>query len=122
MDGLRDWVANNIEYRYDSNVYGGEHWQLPKETIQRRTGDCEDYSILLCSLLRADGWNYDSVYVTVGEKDGSYHAWVKIIWSGIHYGIEPQADGWSTLIGDFLSLSGYTAEHKFNDVTFALTS
>ncbi|XHH10001.1 MAG: transglutaminase domain-containing protein [Candidatus Bathyarchaeia archaeon] len=118
---LRDWVANNIEYRYDSNVYGDEYWQLPKETVQKRTGDCEDFSILLCSLLRADGWDVNSVYVMVGEQNGSYHAWVQIIWAGIHYGIEPQADGWSTAIGDFLTLSGYAAEDKFNDASYRIT-
>ena len=115
---LRDWVADNVKYTTESTVHGGEYWQLPKETIQRRTGDCEDFSLLLCSLLRADGWSTDSVYVVVGEKDGGYHAWVKIIWSGIEYGIEPQANGWSTLIGDWLILSGYDAEYMFNDGRF----
>jgi hypothetical protein len=116
---IRDWVADNVEYRYDSAVYGeDEHWQLPKETIQKRTGDCEDFSILLCSLLRADGWEVDSVYVMMGEQNGSHHAWVQIIWGGIHYVIEPQANGLSTVIGDFFSLSGYDAENKFNDASY----
>jgi hypothetical protein len=116
---LRDWVSNNVKYKYDSDVHGEEdYWQLPKETIQLRTGDCEDYAILLCSLLRADGWSSNSVYVIVGEQNNNYHVWVKIIWSGIEYGIEPQQNGWSTLIGDYLSLSGYEAKYAFNDVTF----
>lgn len=119
---LRDWVGNNIEYKYDSEVYGKEHWQLPKETIQRRTGDCEDYAILLCSLLRADGWDSNSVYVILGEKSNSYHGWVKIIWNGIEYGIEPQQNGWSTLLLDFLSLSGYNAKYMFNDKVFGSAS
>lgn len=115
---IRDWVGNNINYRYDSEVYGEEHWQLPKETIQRSTGDCEDFAILLCSLLRADGWSTSDVYVIVGENDGVYHGWVKIIWEGIGYGIEPQVNGWGTFLGDFLSLSGYNAEYAFNDLRF----
>jgi predicted transglutaminase-like cysteine proteinase len=116
---LRDWVGDNIQYRYDSSSYSqNDYWQLPKETISRRTGDCEDFSILLCSLLRADGWSANNAYVVVGEKDGSYHAWVQIIWNDIEYNIEPQADGWSTLLGDYFSLSGYSAEHKFNDYQF----
>jgi hypothetical protein len=114
---IRDWVGNNIQYTSDLED-GGEHWQLPKETIQRRTGDCEDFAILLCSLLRADGWSTSNVYVIVGEKDGGYHAWVKIIWQGIGYGIEPQANGWGTFLGDFLSLSGYNAKYAFNDYRF----
>jgi len=119
---IRDWVGNNIKYRYDSEVYGGEHWQLPKETIQRRTGDCEDFAILLCSLLRADGWSTSNVYVIIGEKDGGYHGWVKIIWEGIGYGIEPQVNGWGTFLGDFLSLSGYDAKYAFNDYRFGAAS
>lgn len=120
---IRDWVGNNIKYRNDSEVHGSrDYWQLPKETIQRRTGDCEDYAILLCSLLRADGWDTNSVYVILGEKDGNYHGWVKIIWEGIGYGIEPQADGWSTFLGDFLHLSGYNAEYAFNDLRFGAAS
>lgn len=36
---LRDWVGNSITYKYDSNVHGvDEYWQLPKETIELRTG------------------------------------------------------------------------------------
>lgn len=120
---IRDWVGNNLNYRNDSEVHGSrDYWQLPKETIQRRTGDCEDYAILLCSLLRADGWSSSNVYVIVGEKDGGYHGWVKIIWEGIGYGIEPQANGWGTFLGDFLSLSGYNAEYAFNDVKYGAAS
>jgi predicted transglutaminase-like cysteine proteinase len=119
---LRDWVGNNIQYSYDSSSHGqNEYWQLPKETLNLRTGDCEDFSILLCSLLRADGWSPNNAYVIVGESNGSYHAWVRIIWSGIEYNIEPQANGWNTLLGDFLSLSGYTAEYRFNDSQFGNT-
>ena len=29
--------------------------------------------------------------------------------------IEPRANGWATLLGDLLALSGYTARYKFND-------
>jgi hypothetical protein len=120
---LRDWVGNNIDYRDDSTVHGKtEFWQLPKETLQLRTGDCEDFSILLCSLLRANGWSANDVYVVVGENDGSRHAWIKINLGLLGwYNIEPQANGWYTLIGDYLSLSGYTAIGYFNDLQFHWT-
>jgi len=115
---LRDWVGNSITYQYDSNVHGvNEYWQLPKETLQLKTGDCEDYAILLCSLLRADGWSPNDVYVVLGKNSNDeYHAWVKINLGVLGwYNIEPQQNGWSTLIGDFLSLSGYEAVCYFND-------
>ncbi len=116
---LRDWVGSNIHYEYDSDVHRkAEYWQLPRETISLGTGDCEDFSILLCSLLRADGWSSDNAFVVVGKNGGSYHAWVRIIWNGLEYNLEPQFNGLGTLFGDFESLSGYTMENKFNDVRF----
>jgi hypothetical protein len=116
---LRDWVGNNIQYRSDPEIHGEkEYWQFSNETIQLRTGDCEDFSILLCSLLRADGWPPDNVYVIVGEQNNQYHAWVRIIWNDIEYSIEPQANGFAVIGGDILSLSGYTAKYYFNDEKF----
>jgi len=116
---LRDWVGNNIQYRSDSEIHGErDYWQFPNETIQLRTGDCEDFSLLLCSLLRADGWSPDSVYVIVGEQNNQYHAWVKVIWNDIQYNIEPQGNGFAIAFGDPLSLSGYNAKYYFNDEKF----
>jgi predicted transglutaminase-like cysteine proteinase len=116
---LRDWVGNNIQYRSDSEIHGErDYWQFPNETIQLRTGDCEDFSLLLCSLLRADGWSLDSVYVIVGEQNNQYHAWVKVIWNDIQYNIEPQGNGFAIAVGDILTLSGYNAKYYFNDEKF----
>jgi len=116
---LRDWVGNNVEYRGDPEIHGErEYWQFSNETIQLRTGDCEDFSILLCSLLRADGWSPDSIYVIMGEKNNQYHAWVRLIWNDIQYNIEPQGNGFATVFGDILSLSGYNAKYYFNDKRF----
>jgi hypothetical protein len=123
---LKDWVANSITYKYDSNVHGVEdYWQLPKETIELRTGDCEDYAILLCSLLRADGWSPNDVYVVFGKNsEGKGHAWVKIKINlplgSVWYNLEPQAGGWNIfdVVLDTWSCSGYQAECYFNDSQF----
>ena len=40
-----------------------EHWQLPRETLIRGAGDCEDLANLLTSLLRATGAPARSVIV-----------------------------------------------------------
>jgi len=117
---IRDWVAKNIEYVKDSEAYGeSDYWQLPRETLSLRTGDCEDFSVLLCSLLRANGWDENEVYVVVGENYGRYHAWVKLNVDVVGWqNIEPQEGALNTLIGDSISLSGYTAKYYFNDVYF----
>lgn len=113
---FRDWVGNRIEYRFDSDIHGEkEYWQFANETILLETGDCEDFSILLCSLLRSNGWETDSVYVVVGEQNSQYHAWVKLIWNDLQYNIEPQGSGFDVLVGDMTYLSGYQAICYFND-------
>jgi chaperonin cofactor prefoldin len=60
---MYDWIVNNIEYRADglfpvipatpfsSLEYGQEMWQLPKETLDLKQGDCEDMAILLTSMM-----------------------------------------------------------------------
>lgn len=113
---LRDWVGTNIQYKSDREIHGeNDYWQFPNETITLRTGDCEDFSILLCSLLRADGWSSDKVYVIVGEHNNQYHAWVRMTWNDLQYNMEPQENGFAIAMGDILSLSGYNAKYYFND-------
>lgn len=117
---IRDWVSKNVDYAFDSDVHGAvEYWQFPNETLALGTGDCEDFSILLCSLLRANGWDENEAYVVIGAKDGQYHGWLQLDVDLIGWqSIEPQAGAWNTLVGDSLSLSGYAAEYMFNDVYF----
>ncbi len=81
FDDIRDWVADNIGYKSDGERWGKDYWQTPEETLTYRTGDCEDFSILLCSLLRAYGIDARRVYVALGvdgEEDG--HAFVMEDW------------------------------------------
>jgi predicted transglutaminase-like cysteine proteinase len=117
---LRNWVGDNIQYQYDEDVYGvREYWQFGKETISLKTGDCEDFAILLCSLFRAAGYSADDVYVVIGKNAEGYHAWVKINLDTIGwYNLEPQENGWATFVGDFLTLSDYQALYQFNDQQF----
>jgi PKD repeat protein len=124
---LRDWVAGNIKYSYDSQAHGtNDYWQLPRETISLKTGDCEDFAILLVSLLRANGYGSSDVYVMGGSSTsgGPGHAWVVVKMEfGLWWTIEPQqstGEGiiWSILSGQLTEVSGYTAQYKFNDVEF----
>jgi len=116
---LRDWVGTNVQYVSDREIHGkNDFWQFPNETIPLRTGDCEDFSLLLCALFRADGWSPDSVYVVIGEQNNQYHAWVRLVWEDLEYNIEPQGNGLAIAMGDILSLSGYDANYYFNDEKF----
>lgn len=68
---LYDFVCRNIDYRMDI----GEVWQFPSETL-RGTGDCEDTSFLLTSLIRAGG--VPNCYVALGSLGGYGHAWCQL--------------------------------------------
>jgi predicted transglutaminase-like cysteine proteinase len=94
FDDIRDWVATNIDYKSDEERWGEDYWQTPKETLSYSTGDCEDFSTLLCSLLRAYGIGAERVYVVLNvedEEDG--HAFLTEDWNhdGEWQRIEPQA-------------------------------
>lgn len=71
--GLLDYVCRATSYRRDF----GEYWKYPEETLRDDNGDCEDTSILLCSLLQ----NAFHSYVALGSYQGYGHAWV------YHHGI-----------------------------------
>lgn len=48
-----EWVRNNIRYTRDpTNI---ELFQRPRRTVELKTGDCDDFSILICSLLGSIG-------------------------------------------------------------------
>lgn len=53
------WVQKNITYIKDNDkTKYSEYWQFPYETLYYRTGDCEDQSLLLESMLIASGIPY----------------------------------------------------------------
>jgi predicted transglutaminase-like cysteine proteinase len=120
FNAMRQWVSTHVSYRHDKDVHGvDEYWQLPAETLKLKTGDCEDFAILLCTLLRAYGVPADQVYVAVGvSKQGqSAHAYLLEKWyTGIWKVVEPQADAWAWLtMGDWLTEVSYETIWCFND-------
>jgi len=100
FNALRAWLALNISPISDQEAHGvAEYWQLPAETLELGTGDCEDYAILLCALLRANGIPADQVYViggypSEGERGHAflYEHWYKGIWRAIEPQIDPITD------------------------------
>jgi len=95
FDSIRDWVAYSIEYMCDHERWGEDYWQTPAETLLYSTGDCEDFAILLCSLLRAYGLTAEQVYVVIGvngEDEPYGHAFLIESWydAGDWRRIEPQ--------------------------------
>ncbi len=70
------WVRQNIEYKTDDN---GDYWQSAQETLDRRSGDCEDQAILLASIITTMGGStrinlinehaFPTVYVGSSQED-----------------------------------------------------
>jgi len=73
---IYDWMTANVRY---SNHASGEP-QSAAETLQARSGDCDDQSILFCSLARAAGvpaWlQMGALYVSADDSWGG-HGWLQ---------------------------------------------
>jgi len=131
FDAIRDWVAANIEYKTDEEQWGvGEYWQTSEETLSLGSGDCEDFAILLCTLLRAYGIGEEQLYVAVGvDEEGYGHAFLIENWylDGEWRAIEPQV-GAQTFppgrrfedynLANFKLLRDYEIITAFNDLYY----
>lgn len=68
---INSWVYSNIEYKVDSDDIFYDFWQYPYETIQKRTGDCEDQAILFQALAKKK-LGKDVVLLWIYTKDFMY--------------------------------------------------
>ena len=128
FDDIRDWVAINIDYTSDEKRWGKDYWQTPEETLTYRTGDCEDSSILLCSLLRTYGIDAERVYVALGVNDGADgHAFLLEDWyrDGEWRRVESQSpaqlssrDSWFGFPTPDSRLNEYDITASFNDLCY----
>lgn len=114
---LQDWVASHIRYTQDSYYT----WQTPATTLEKRTGNCKDFAILLCSLVRAAGVPAGDVYVAIGkDRSNNSHAFIIEKWlQGRWQVIEPQAGG--LFVADLSAADTadrYAITARFNDVSY----
>ena len=128
FDDIRDWVAINVCYTSDEKRWGKDYWQTPEETLTYRTGDCEDFSILLCSLLRTYGIDAERVYIALGvdgRDDG--HAFLLEDWycDGEWRRVESQSpaqlsssDSWLGFPAPDSRLNEYEITAAFNDLCY----
>jgi len=118
---IKDWISSHITYAYDSVVHGGDYAQLPRETAMLGHGDCEDYAILMVSLLRARGYSTKDVYVALGKAANEIggHAYV-FRYTGLFWKVhEPQVGGWfEGTIADLWTWWHYDETAFFNDANY----
>lgn len=82
-----------LSLRYIPDTKRSDVWCTPLATLQRGGGDCDDFSILAASVLRAAGAQADVVLGWLrktGRRD--YHAWVvgTARCGRCHFVLEPQ--------------------------------
>ena len=64
VDSMNDKVNNLIKYKPDD---ARDHWQMPQETVDKLSGDCEDFAILKYAILRNSGFWGDQLALVLGE-------------------------------------------------------
>ena len=68
IKAVQDWVKNNIKYRKD--VLDVETLHLPETLLNVKSGDCDDHSLLVASLLESIG--HPTRFVAVGYSPDDY--------------------------------------------------
>ena len=116
-EAIFKYVQNRIEYMTEGNPkkwsypksflqHRFDFWQLPRETIEWKSGDCEDQSILLCTMLRIVGVPASDVRVALGSVQfaggESGHAWVELYTGGTWYVLDATGSAWN-----YISLDRY---------------
>lgn len=68
VKAVNKWVNQRVAFRSDSAAGSGRDvWSTATATLQRGTGDCEDYAIAKLQLLRALGIPGNAIYLMVGR-------------------------------------------------------
>lgn len=71
------WLRGEYDagrFAYQSDPSGFDVWSSPATTLRRRQGDCEDWTLVVVSMLLAVGV---PAGVAVGSVSGGGHAWVE---------------------------------------------
>jgi predicted transglutaminase-like cysteine proteinase len=117
INKIRLWVYSNIKQTSDEALHGvNDYWQTPAETLALKAGDCEDFAILVVSMLRAYGIPKDQVYIAVGDDaNKNSHAFVVERYSyGAWVEFDPQRVDDAVLLDGDMALD-YDIAYCFND-------
>jgi hypothetical protein len=72
VDKLWKYVDSHVSYRYDSDTSGGEYWKLPNETLVQGWGDCDDWSNLFVSLVKAYDYSLKCYSIRLPDHLGAF--------------------------------------------------
>jgi len=66
IHAIIDMCRRNTTYVTDKKLHGlPDYWATAIETLYRGVGDCDDYSILMCSILHKLG--YDCIFIVMKD-------------------------------------------------------
>ncbi len=68
------WVYGVTEYKSDYDSRSIDYWQSPHETLNRKTGDCEDKALLTIYIINLKFNEKLEIGIYQSNSDGSYHA------------------------------------------------
>lgn len=104
------WVDWNIEYKLENYLgFGIDVWQSAEETLVKRTGDCEDFSILLGEFLHRLGIESELV---IGWTETSDVCHAILYLNEYDAFIEPQNNG--RIYETFIELTRYSYDEYRN--------
>jgi Transglutaminase-like superfamily len=81
VDSVGAWLRNQYAarvFRYQADPANCDRWCTPAQTISTGRGDCDDWAIVVCSMLHARGVAADFVAGHLCRNgDSGGHAWVE---------------------------------------------
>lgn len=111
IEATQDFVHTYTTY--ESEI--GDFWAMPEEMLDKRSGDCDDSAILVCSILR----NYipaDQVFCAVGVKRNGKtegHMWVQLNTGGDDFIVESTAGSNAPLRGKYVLSALFNDKYAF---------
>ena len=77
LEEIYSYMFSNFSQKSDMSVHGvDDYWQAPKETLDLKSGDCEDFAIFMMYHLEKIG--IDTLLCGIKYTDGTGHAMVQI--------------------------------------------
>ena len=112
---LFDWVISELEYRSDPSE--GDEWAPPGETCEALAGDCEDYSILIASVVEHWGGNAQFYIISqhafagvyIGPATMDVQAVVDAL--GMYYGTSPYYSWFVDELGYWIIADGTSGQY-----------
>ncbi|NIP35510.1 MAG: hypothetical protein GWN18_11195, partial [Thermoplasmata archaeon] len=112
---LFDWVISELEYKSDPSE--GDEWAPPGQTCDLLTGDCEDYSILIASVVEHWGGNAQFYIITkhafaavyLGPRTMDEDAVLDAL--GMYYGTSPRYAWFVDDLGYWIIADGTSSQY-----------